>query len=272
MNAFINVHIDVDPKLCIFCGLCEVFCPFNAIKIRVDDKPLRHVVKNGTLPEVLKNVEIDCETCKRVNSLCERLCIAACPLDIITFNGSYVYVNDVTKCPTCKWCEAVCHSVIKVDKIFQGTVRIHNEKCPDGCKNCFYVCPVNAIYLDEDGKVGILDEFCILCGACKNFCPENEAIDISITHVKVCSIGSNAWKNLSERFYWYKPIQNKPAIQNADTQWPKIAKTNDEKKLKIERKAYLKRHTLELDKDLCKKCQICHIICPKGAINITTKH
>ncbi|MCS7114528.1 MAG: 4Fe-4S binding protein [Nitrososphaerota archaeon] len=269
MSSTISVCIDVDPKRCVFCGLCEVFCPFNAIKVYVNDKPLTSTLKKGMLPEILRKVEIDEETCLRVNFLCEKLCVDACPAGIIRFNGSCIQINDFAECPTCGWCQAVCHSVIKVDKIFQGSIKINSEKCPDGCRNCFYACPVNAICLDESGRVNVLEEFCIFCGACKNFCPEEEAINISITGVKTCSIGSNAWKTFVERLYLYKPLQNKAAIQSMDAQWPKTSKTSDNGKLRIERTAYLKKHALEMDRESCKKCQICHIICPKGAINIT---
>ncbi|MEM2768085.1 MAG: 4Fe-4S binding protein [Candidatus Bathyarchaeia archaeon] len=268
MSSPISVHIDVDPRRCVFCGLCEVFCPFNAIKVSVDDKPITSALKSGILPEILRKIEIDEETCMRINFLCERLCMDACPIGIIRFNGSCIQINSAAECLTCGWCQAVCHSVIKVDKIFQGSIKVNSEKCPERCRNCFYACPVNAICLDEDGKVKVLEEFCIFCGACKNFCPEDGTINISITGINTHQTGSNAWKTFTERLHSYKPIHNRAAIQGMDTPWPKIVKIRDKGKLKIERKAYIKKHTLELDLGLCKKCQICYIICPKNAISI----
>ena len=267
MTSTINVSIDIDPKQCVFCGLCEIFCPFNAIKVYVDDKPLTSTLKPGILPKLLRNVEIDVETCRRVNMLCEHLCIDACPINIIHFNQSHIQIDDIAECLTCGWCQAVCHSVIKVEKTFQGIIKINNEKCPEECRNCLYACPVNAIYLDEDGKVNVLEEFCILCGACKNHCPENNLITISITHINTKQ--PNNWKTVKERLTQYTPQQNKTSIKNPDTQWPKTTKINNTEKIKIERKTYLRKQALELNKNQCKKCQICYITCPKAAIHIT---
>ncbi|MEM2273320.1 MAG: 4Fe-4S binding protein [Candidatus Bathyarchaeia archaeon] len=263
-----DIDIDINPNLCVFCGLCEIFCPFNAIKVYVDDKPISSALKSGTLLEVLREVEIDEETCMRINLLCEKLCLYACPLNVIQFNETRIRIENAADCPACGWCQAVCRSVIKVRKAFKGSIRVGYEKCPEGCKICFYACPVNAICLDEDGKVSILEEFCIFCGACKNNCPENNVITISITQVN--TKGLNIWKDLAERLLFYTPAKSKKSAQmmKVEIRWPRMIIDNDQSKLRIERKTYLRRHALELDKNKCRKCQICHIICPKAAISI----
>jgi len=267
LASTINVNIDIEPKQCVFCGLCEILCPFNAIKLYVDDKPYISTLKAGVLPQILRMVEFDLETCRRVNMLCEHLCADACPTNIIYFDGFSIQITDAADCAACGWCEAVCHSAIKVEKPFQGMIKINNDKCPEECRNCLYACPVNAIYLDEDGKVNVLEEFCILCGACKNHCPEPNLITISITHINAGQ--TNNWKTLKDRLTRYMPQQNKNIIKTPDTQWPRTTKVNNKEKIRIERKIYLRKYILELDGSICRKCMMCYLACPKEAINIT---
>ncbi|MEM2734552.1 MAG: 4Fe-4S binding protein, partial [Candidatus Bathyarchaeia archaeon] len=50
--------------------------------------------------------------------------------------------------------------------------------------------------------------------------------------------------------------------------WPKVIKSNDERKLLIQRIVYTKSYTLVLDREVCKGCRICHLVCPKGAVII----
>jgi len=45
-------------------------------------------------------------------------------------------------------------------------------------------------------------------------------------------------------------------------------KTDDENKQIIERQLHSRHYSLTLDKQLCKNCEICHIICPREAIEI----
>lgn len=269
----LDVSVDLDPELCIYCGICEVLCPFNAIKLYINGKHLNPVVKKNCFPEIHRSVRIDAETCKRVNSLCERLCFEACPLNLLSFNGTCVHISDVGRCPTCKWCESVCRSVIQIDKIFEGSIEIFDEKCPAGCESCMHQCPVNALYINEQGKVDVLPDFCVYCGTCINFCPVEGAINLKITHVNAKPSESNTWKLAVEKLSAYKPA-NRPqrklsSMANKHTSWPKSTRNNHEKELVIERSFYIKKFTLILNKDLCKKCRICYITCPKGAVNIT---
>ncbi|MEM1562438.1 MAG: 4Fe-4S binding protein [Candidatus Bathyarchaeia archaeon] len=263
--------IDINPKLCVFCGVCEVLCPFGAIKIYINGKRSNPVLEKGCLSEVIREIKIDVETCRRVNLLCDRLCVAVCPLNLLYFNGFSVSISDVSKCPTCKWCENACRSVIHVRKIFSGVIEVYNEKCPVGCKNCVYQCPVGALYVDEDGKVYVLDDFCIYCGACVNVCPIDGAINIKITYVNTAALESRMWKIALEKLSKYNFIQNIGEQKGDLAQyalWPKVIKSNDERKLLIQRIVYTKSYTLVLDREVCKGCRICHLVCPKGAVII----
>jgi len=53
-----TVCIDVDAEMCVFCGLCEIFCPFNAVKVYVDGKPLEANLKKDVLPEVFRELRL----------------------------------------------------------------------------------------------------------------------------------------------------------------------------------------------------------------------
>ncbi len=266
-----DVIVDIDAESCVFCGICEVMCPFGAIRLIIDDKRVNPVLNSKVFPELIRNLEIDVETCMRVNLLCERICVDACPLKLLQFKGSNPppYINDLNKCPMCGRCEAACKSVIHVQKLFDGEIEIHNERCQAGCNLCVYQCPVNALYMDEEGKVKVLAEFCIFCGVCQNFCPVDGAINIKLNHVRAGSAETNIWKQTVEKLFMYKPFQSKVVATKKYASWPKITKNNSQKELKIERKIYLRSYVLMLDKELCRKCRICQITCPKGAIKIT---
>jgi NAD-dependent dihydropyrimidine dehydrogenase PreA subunit len=55
---------------------------------------------------------------------------------------------------------------------------------------CIDVCPVNALYLGEDGRVYVNDMFCIYCGACVNVCQKPEALELNRTSVRHTPIKS----------------------------------------------------------------------------------
>lgn len=270
-NNFVIAHslqISIDPTSCVFCGICEIFCPFNAIKLYyVNNNLLKPDLKRQPLPKLLRGVKVDEETCMRVNLLCERLCLYACPLDLIRFDRFHISIERAEDCPACGWCQSVCRSVIKVKKAFIGTIKINREKCPEGCKNCFYACPVNAICLDENGNVMVLEDFCIFCGACKNYCPESGAIDISVAQINVSE--PSVYGKIAERLQLYAPARVERSLgKNFAMQWPKVFVEEDCERLRIERRTYVQRYVIELDKKKCRKCQLCYIVCPKAAITI----
>lgn len=53
---------------------------------------------------------------------------------------------------------------------------IDPKKCI-GCGTCVQMCPVGAIYFDENAKAVINNDVCIKCGTCEAVCPVN-AINI----------------------------------------------------------------------------------------------
>lgn len=53
---------------------------------------------------------------------------------------------------------------------FQGTLRINKTSC-NGCGACVSQCPMNAIYINEEGCAQKNMYLCILCMNCANKCP-----------------------------------------------------------------------------------------------------
>ena len=49
-------------------------------------------------------------------------------------------------------------------------VTVNRETCI-GCAACVGSCPVEALSLDDEGKVVCDDSLCIDCGACVGTCP-----------------------------------------------------------------------------------------------------
>ena len=79
----------------------------------------------------------------------------SCPEECITverevisdkIEGKVEIIKD--NCCTCTWCSRNCPTeAITVEKIFEGDIEFHAEKCPGGCSTCAEICPANAIYL-----------------------------------------------------------------------------------------------------------------------------
>jgi len=59
-------------------------------------------------------------------------------------------------------------------------------------------CPDDALRLDEEKKPEINQEFCILCSACENVCPE-DAIHIYRTSIASSDVRSGAWFTALEK-------------------------------------------------------------------------
>jgi len=209
--------MDVDVEKCDYHGECAAICPFGAIRIRVNGEGKFPVVEKEAFPLLIRDVQIDSERCDPDCKICEE----KCPLGIISVRfepltpeeiderekrwlpvTSKKTVVDVKKelCATCRVCEVECPAkVIRVTKFFDGSIRINQELCPEGCHDCLDVCPVNALYLGEDGKVYVNDVFCVYCGACVNVCPRPEALELSRTSVRHTPIKSGAWNKALEK-------------------------------------------------------------------------
>jgi 4Fe-4S ferredoxin len=198
-----HAMITVDELKCHYCGVCNSMCPFGALKVQVDGEHVIPVIKTESFPQLIREIEVDTKKCKLNCVECEK----ACPLKLIkvdwrTSNGKEVSV-DIKKdlCPACRLCELKCpEDAIHVRKMFHGVLKINNEMCPEGCKDCVDVCPITGtIYLSDDGKVHVNDASCVYCGACKLVCPVENALSFQRTYVYHTPIHSGAWNKALEK-------------------------------------------------------------------------
>jgi len=209
--------INVDEQKCHYCGVCNSMCPFGALKVQVDGQHVIPVIKTESFPQLIREIEVDTKKCKLDCVECEK----ACPLKLIkvslqTPDGKEVtdvksasnkenlsvFVN-VKKdlCPGCRLCELKCpEDAIHVRKMFHGVLKINNEKCPEGCKDCVDVCPITGtLYLSDDGKVRFNEASCVYCGACKLVCPVEGALNFQRTYVYHTPVRSGAWNKALEK-------------------------------------------------------------------------
>ena len=214
--------LEIDEKKCNFCGMCDVICLFGAIHVRVDEEPVAPVVKTESFPQLIREIHIDTSKCRVGCVECEE----ACPLGIVkvriqTPDGREVSVEEAEsmpipdrerltvsveikeeRCPCCRVCEVKCpEGAIQVKKVIHGSIQIHADLCPEGCRDCLDVCPIEgALYLsEEDGKVHVNEVFCVYCGACRLVCPVEGALELHRTLIRHTPVRSGAWNKALER-------------------------------------------------------------------------
>jgi 4Fe-4S ferredoxin len=214
-----KAHVDFDLSKCTFCGICDITCPYNAVKVTLNDSHDLSVLNRESYPQLIRDITVNSKPCPKDCQECQ----TACPLDLITVTKTDFSGNPVTDvntlspsarkrvdvnvqiqkehCPTCKVCEAKCPvNTIKVNKTFEGTIKINRQKCPEGCTNCIDVCPITgALYLGEDKKVHVNQIFCTYCGACKNVCPVEEALCLNRTRIHHTPVHSGTWNKALQR-------------------------------------------------------------------------
>ncbi|UCD96079.1 MAG: hypothetical protein JSV35_06185 [Candidatus Bathyarchaeota archaeon] len=68
---------------------------------------------------------------------------------------------------------------MKVKEFFdEGEIAINARTCQGlECELCIKVCPTNALYW-HDGKVGIIHNLCVYCGACVVACIVDDCIEV----------------------------------------------------------------------------------------------
>lgn len=193
--------IDVDEEKCDFHGICAVACPFSAIKISINGNGEIPAVVKGVFPVLTRDIDIDSSKCAESCVKCEE----KCPLGIISVTRSGQdsapdISVDKELCAGCLICREECPTdAVKVTKFIEGSIQIDNELCPEGCRKCLDVCPLNALYTDDDNRIGVRETACIYCGACRNVCPEAEALVIERTRIRHSPIESGAWNKGLER-------------------------------------------------------------------------
>jgi 4Fe-4S ferredoxin len=194
----------VDTEKCDVCGICGELCPSITV-VRNAPNP-----ETGKIEGEVKWEEATCDGCN--------ICVEACPQECITLEREIISdklpgkVNiEQDNCCTCTWCVETCpQEAITVEKIFEGDIEINPEKCPGGCSTCVEVCPCNALYLpspvpakemkgEVEANIAINKDFCILCGACVNACPSEDAIILRRTGIRMQDKETDLFKQIKEK-------------------------------------------------------------------------
>lgn len=194
----------VDTEKCDVCGICGELCP----SITVARKPANP--ETGKIEGDVLWEESTCDACK--------ICVEACPQEAITVEREVISDKlpgkveiEQENCCTCTWCVHTCpQEAITVEKLFEGEIEINPEKCPGGCSTCVEVCPCNALYLptpvpakemkgEIEPNIAINKDFCILCGACVNACPSEDAIILRRTAIRMKDKETDLFKRIKEK-------------------------------------------------------------------------
>jgi 4Fe-4S ferredoxin len=189
--------------------------------LKVDGRTFTPVVETESFPQLIRDIEFNNEKCEVSCVLSMATCMKQCPLDLIkvTTRNPFSHKNmdiqsgpnreiskiimniDKDHCPGCQICAVRCpYGALRVNKTFQGTIKINHDKCPKGCRDCLDVCPIpGALYLSEDNKVHVNEVYCIYCGVCKNICPEEGALKLQRTLIRHTPVRSGAWNKALEK-------------------------------------------------------------------------
>jgi formate hydrogenlyase subunit 6/NADH:ubiquinone oxidoreductase subunit I len=165
----VRPSVDVDPDLCVFCGICVEVCTVHAISIWVNDKPENPVLEYDAFPEVRGDLVFDREA---FDFSLKDLVINNCPTNIISYDDEKdTMAIEYDDCIRCRQCEIASIGAFKVTQRWQGSVELHRERCVEGCLACADVCPTRALHINAQGDLVLADYFCIKCGACMHACP-----------------------------------------------------------------------------------------------------
>jgi len=65
------------------------------------------------------------------------------------------------------------------DVFEEGKISINSYTCLGvQCKECIKVCPTNALYWGGGGRVGVVEDLCVYCGACVLNCQVDDCISL----------------------------------------------------------------------------------------------
>ena len=240
--------VQVDPKKCIFCGICVVTCPMNAISMTVDGEPQVPVLQYDAFPELLESTEFDGTSFDWSR---REFVIENCPTDVISYDAEReTLVVDQEHCIRCRQCEVARDGAFAVSQPWEGTVTLRREHCVEGCFACADVCPTRALHVNEDGELVLADYYCIKCGACMQICPVRPQVeDYEVT---LSSQGVTSTKvlqrvtNVSELPIWVERWRVKHTPVQSGAWVEALAKLADDKAtmVEIERKRAVKRADL----------------------------
>ncbi|MBQ3719138.1 MAG: 4Fe-4S binding protein [Methanomicrobium sp.] len=201
-----NTEFTCNDEKCTYCGLCGEVCQ----AIDVIRKPF--TPETGVLDgEVVWNKDF-CDGCQICQSICpnEAIEVKRGKIEKKLNNDGLVEI-ETEECCTCRWCAISCPTeAITVNKIFEGEITFNPSKCPGGCSTCYEVCPANAIYMptpkapadmhnEVEAKIAVNKDFCVLCGACVNSCPSEDAIVLKRTAVHMKGKKTDLFKKIEAK-------------------------------------------------------------------------
>lgn len=188
--------VDIDEDACVFCGICEVICPKNAVTLTINGERENPVLAHEAFPELTQSI-----TFRKEEFDWDRkdFVIDNCPTNVISFDEEeQTLVVDDEHCIRCRQCEVASDGAFRVTQPWQGLVELHRERCVEGCVACADICPTRALYIDdESGELELADYYCIKCGACMEVCPiqpayeeqeitvESQGVSKKVTHSRV---------------------------------------------------------------------------------------
>lgn len=184
--------VDVDPDICIFCGMCAAMCPVNAITMTRDGEPYNPVLAYEAFPVLIESTTFNGEA---FDWSLKDFVVDNCPTNVISYDETEntLVVND-EKCIRCRQCEVASDGAFQVQQPWEGTVKLQREQCVEGCLACADVCPTRALHIDENGELVLADYYCIKCGACVQICPVEPVIEE--TEVSLQSQGVSYTKSI----------------------------------------------------------------------------
>jgi 4Fe-4S ferredoxin len=214
---------EVDKEKCNYCGICGTLCPAITVKRK------EFTAETGKVEGDVLFDEEKCDGCK--------ICVEACPEECITLNREIISdklegeVNiDKDLCCTCSWCSTNCPTeAISMEKLFEGDISVDESKCPSGCSTCIEVCPCNAIYLpspppasemrgEQEAKIAINKDLCILCGACVYACPGEDVITLRRTGMRMKGTETDLFKRIKEKLCTPRTSMVKETVEPGTTQ------------------------------------------------------
>lgn len=240
--------VDVDTTKCVFCGMCVVMCPVNAISLTLNGQPSIPVHTYEAFPVLIESTEFDRDA---FDWSLKDFVLDNCPTDVISYDEvADTLVVDDEHCIRCRQCEVASDGAFSVVQPWEGTVTLRREQCVEGCVACADICPTRALHINDEGELVLADYYCIKCGACVQVCPVEPVIESY--EVTLRSQGVTVTKtmervaNVSELPIWVERWRVKHTPVQSGAWVEALAKLADEKAnmVELERKRAIRRREL----------------------------